>query len=98
MPVNEKQNVLFANPKNAGERANVASACMRNLKIDLPALLDDESNSTERAYTGWPDRLYLIDERGRVVYKTKPGPFGFKVATLAAELKSLLERTKLVTL
>lgn len=90
--------MLYADPKSADERASVASACVRNLKIDIPALLDDERNSTERAYTGWPDRLYLIDERGRVVFKTKPGPFGFKVEGLATELKALLERTKKVTL
>lgn len=98
LPVNEKQNVLFADPKSSEERASVATACVRNLKIDLPALLDDASNSTERAYTGWPDRLYLIDKRGRVVFKTKPGPFGFKVEGLASELKALLESTKEVTL
>lgn len=90
--------MLYADPKSADERASVASACVRNLKIDIPALLDDERNSTERAYTGWPDRLYLIDEQGRVVFKTKPGPFGFKVDGLATELKALLERTKKVTL
>lgn len=92
LPANVQQQVLFADPRNAAERAEVASACLRNLKIDIPALLDDERNTTERAYTGWPDRLYLVDERGRVVYKTKPGPFGFKVDGLAAELKSLVER------
>ena len=90
--------MLFADPKSADERASVASACVRNLKIDIPALLDDERNSTERAYTGWPDRLYLIDEQGRVVFKTRPGPFGFKVEGLETELRALLERTKKVTL
>jgi len=32
----------------------------------------------EKAYTGWPDRLYLIDKEGRVAFKSAPGPFGFK--------------------
>lgn len=87
LPINEKQQVLFADPKNAEERANVAGACVRNLKIDLPALLDNPGNTTERAYTGWPDRLYFIDRNGRVAFKSKPGPFGFHPADLEPFLK-----------
>jgi len=30
----------------------------------------------EAAYTGWPDRLHVIDVDGRVAYKSRPGPFG----------------------
>ena len=65
---------------------------MRKLGIKFPAVLDEFGNSTERAYTGWPDRLYLIDANNRVVYKSKPGPFGFKPDDLRSAL------TKLVTL
>lgn len=62
---------------------------MRDLKIELPALLDDRHNSVERAYTGWPDRLYLIDRQGLVRHKSKPGPFGFHVNHLAEALQAL---------
>ncbi len=27
---------------------------------------------------GWPDRLYVIDAKGHIACKAKPGPFGFK--------------------
>jgi hypothetical protein len=30
--------------------------------------------------------MYLIDGQGRVAYKSKPGPFGFKPEELAAAL------------
>ena len=39
----------------------VAGACVRKLGIQIPAVIDQFGNSTEQAYTGWPDRLYLID-------------------------------------
>ena len=52
-------------------------------------MVDEFGNSTEQAYTGWPDRLYLIDAKGRVAYKSKPGPFGFK----SEELKAALDKT-----
>jgi len=54
-------------------------------------VLDEFGNSTETAYTGWPDRLYLIDAEGRLVYKSKPGPFGFEPDQLRAELVKTLK-------
>ena len=33
---------------------------------ELPALLDGIDNHVEQLYSGWPDRLYLIDTAGRV--------------------------------
>jgi type I thyroxine 5'-deiodinase len=84
---NLKDKVLFANPKSEEERALIAGACVSKLGIKPPAVLDEFGNSTETAYTGWPDRLYLIDKGGRVAYKSKPGPFGFKPAELEAAMK-----------
>jgi type I thyroxine 5'-deiodinase len=49
-------------------------------------VLDEFGNSTESAYTGWPDRLYLIDGAGRVAYKSRPGPFGFHADELKAAI------------
>jgi len=88
MESNIKDRVLFASPKNEEERAFVAGACVRKLGIEFPAVLDEFNNATEQAYTGWPDRLYLIDANGRIAYKSKPGPFGFK----PDDLKVALER------
>jgi hypothetical protein len=78
MDSNIKDKVVFATPKTEEERAFVAGACVRKLGIDIPAVLDEFGDSTESAYTAWPDRLYLIDAAGHVAYKSKPGPFGFK--------------------
>ena len=62
---------------------------MRKLGIKFPAVLDGFENSTEKAYTGWPERIYLIDQHNRVLYKSKPGPFGFKPPELEQALKQL---------
>jgi hypothetical protein len=88
MQSNVKENVVFASPKSEEERALVAGTCVRKLGIKIPAVLDEFGNSTDQAYTGWPDRLYLIDAEGRVAYKSKPGPFGFK----PEDLKNALAR------
>jgi type I thyroxine 5'-deiodinase len=84
---NVKQNLVFASPRDEGERVSLAGTCINRLGIKLPAVIDDFSNVTERAYTGWPDRLYLIDSQDRVAYKSKPGPFGFKPAELEAAIQ-----------
>jgi hypothetical protein len=85
---NMKEKVLFASPRSEEERAFVAGACVRKLGIEIPAVLDEFGNSTESAYTAWPDRLYLIDAAGRVAYKSRPGPFGFS----ADQLKTAIQR------
>ena len=89
MASNIKDKVVFATPKNEEERAFIAGACVRKLGIKFPAVLDEFGNSTENAYTGWPDRIYLIDQNRHVAYKSKPGPFGFKAQELAAALAKL---------
>jgi type I thyroxine 5'-deiodinase len=87
MESNVRDKVVFASPRNQDERAAVAGSCVRKLGIEIPALLDEFGNSTESAYTAWPDRLYLIDREGKVAYKSKPGPFGFKPDELQAALR-----------
>jgi hypothetical protein len=90
MQSNIKDKVVFASPRSEEERAFVAGACVRKLGVEIPALLDEFGNSTETAYTAWPDRLYLIDGNGRVAYKTPPGPFGFKPDGLKAALDKVV--------
>ena len=90
MQSNLKDQVVFASPKNEEERAFVAGACVRKLGIKFPAVLDGFENTTEKAYTGWPDRLYLIDRDGKIAYKSKPGPFGFKPDDLKAALEKVV--------
>ena len=86
MQSNVRDKVVFASPKNEEERAVVAGACVRKLGIKFPAVLDEFGNSTEQVYTGWPDRIYLVDQNGRVAYKSRPGPFGFKSEELSQAL------------
>jgi Iodothyronine deiodinase len=89
MQSNIKDRVVFSSPKNEEERGLVAGSCVRKLGIKFPAVLDEFGNTTERAYTGWPDRIYLINNQGRIVYKSKPGPFGFKPDELSTALAKL---------
>ena len=86
---NRKDGVLFASPTTNEAREETAGVCVVRLAIKIPALLDEIDNRTERAYTGWPDRLYLIGTDGRIRYKSAPGPFGFSTEELEQQLKTL---------
>jgi iodothyronine deiodinase-like protein len=87
---NVKEGVLFASPQTSGERVETAEICVVKLAIKMPALVDGIDNRVERAYTGWPDRLYVIGTDGRVRHKSAPGPFGFSTADLEQSLEQLL--------
>ena len=87
---NLDDDVLVASTKTLDERVDVAGVCMTKLGIELPAVVDGPDNAVERAYTGWPDRLYVIDRDGVVVHKSAAGPFGFKPAEVAAVLKRMM--------
>ena len=91
MRSNVSEGVVFRNPQTAGERFQVAESCVRTLGIRFPALIDGMDNTVERMYTGWPDRLLLINREGRVVYKSRPGPFGFEPAELETALRQFVK-------
>ena len=92
LPANLADGVLFATPSSLEDREQVADACVRRLGIEIPALVDGFDDAVERNYTGWPDRLYVIDAGGRVAYKSKPGPYGFHPAEMASALDRLITR------
>jgi len=89
-PDNLDDKVVFASPKNFDQRSQMGQLCVAKLGIKFPAVIDSFDNATERAYTGWPDRLYVIDQAGRVSYKSGPGPYGFQPQGVAESLKKLV--------
>jgi len=71
---------MVEDPITDGERALVAGTCVKDLKLPMPALIDRVDDKVGKAYSGWPDRLYLIGKDGKIAYAGKRGPFGFDPA------------------
>ena len=90
MQSNVKENVLVKSTKTLEERSQAAGSCVLRLGINIPAVIDGPDDRVERAYTGWPDRLYVIDRDGRIAFKSAAGPFGFEPEKVEATLKRLL--------
>jgi hypothetical protein len=75
--MNERDEVVYAQPASEAARIEVASACLLDLQLEMPLVLDEMSNEVDTAYAALPERLYVVDAQGRVVYRGEPGPFGF---------------------
>jgi hypothetical protein len=77
-------------PKTAAERAQVAKTCCAALKMTMPMVIDEMDDRVGHAYSGMPDRLYVIDTEGRVAYQAGRGPSGFKPGEMEQSLIMLL--------
>lgn len=86
MDSNDQAGVSVAQPQSEGERIKVAHTCSTRLQISMPLLVDTLDDRVGHAYSGMPDRLYVIDRAGRVAYKGGRGPFGFKSGELEQSL------------
>jgi hypothetical protein len=87
---NEKDKILLTAPKTVGQKQEYASACVRNLGIKFRSAVDGMDHLVESDYSGWPDRLYLIGKDGRVAWKGRPGPQGFRPQELEAAVRKEL--------
>ena len=56
----------------------------------MPLLVDSIDDRVGKSYSGFPDRLYLIDREGKVAYKGGRGPFGYRPRELEQTLVMLL--------
>ena len=77
MDSNEEEGVCYPQPRTMAERLAIANDFARRFRYPLPLAVDGIDNPAERLYAGWPERFYIVDEQGRVVYKGEPGPFGY---------------------
>lgn len=88
MDANEKEDVCYPQPKTTEDRVRIANDFVRRFHFELPLVVDRIDNPANAAYSGWPERMYIVDENGTIVYKGKPGPFGYHPEEVAAWLKA----------
>ena len=90
MESNDRVGIRVEQPKRADQRVQVATQCCAALEMSIPLLVDDIGDPVGTAYSGFPDRLYLIDCEGRVAYKGGRGPFGYRPRELEQVLVMML--------
>lgn len=77
VPPNVHSGISIPDPRTYAERVKVAENACTALRISIPCLVDDMSDSVNKAYSAWPDRLYVIDSQGKLAVAGGHGPFGF---------------------
>ena len=77
MESNEKEGVCYMQPRTLADRVAIANDFVRRFHYSMPLAVDPMDNPADRVYAGWPERFYIVDESGVIVYKGKTGPFGY---------------------
>jgi Iodothyronine deiodinase len=86
MKSNVKEEVCYAQPKTLEQRVAIANDFVRRQNYPLPFGIDDMNNEADLAYSAWPERLYVIDEQGRIAYAGGMGPFKYEPEEVRAWL------------
>jgi hypothetical protein len=73
----DKDNVCYAQPKSLADRVAIANDFTKRFKYPVPFGIDEMSNAANDEYAAWPERLYIIDENGKIAYKGGNGPFKY---------------------
>ena len=82
---------IVEDPRTQEERNEVARVCLTRIDLEgLPALVDGLDDAVNRAYSAWPDRLYLVGKDGNVAYQGGPGPRGFQPDELETAIRAEL--------
>ncbi len=89
---NLEDGVIHQAPTTLDERADLAEVCVLGLDMKMPMLLDTMSDVVDGLYNALPERLYVIDADGRVVFKTVAGSPGFDPEAWAAAIEAHLGR------
>lgn len=82
---------LVEDPVTLSERKKVASTCVAELNLPMPALVDKLDDKVNKAYRGWPDRLYLVGKDGKLAYAGGRGPFFFSCDELEETITKTLK-------
>jgi len=54
VPIYLDDGVIFEQPTNLDDRADIASTCMSRCKFSFPMLLDNMDDKAEAEYVAWP--------------------------------------------
>ncbi len=90
---NDRVGIKFPQPQSTKARRDVAQTCQKHLSLQIPFLVDTIEDSVGSVYSGMPNRLYLIDQNGKIAFKNGRGPFGFHPRELEQALVLLLNQS-----
>lgn len=88
MTANETDGTCYRQPRTTLARVAIANDFVGRFHYELPLLVDPIDNPADHLYAGWPERFYIVTERGVIAYKGQTGPFGYHPEEVEAWLKA----------
>ncbi len=76
-PVDYAQEKGISEHADYGARCTTAELLLNDNQLTIPCLVDGMDNTVNRAYNGWPDRVFVVRTDGRLAVAANKGPFGF---------------------
>jgi len=90
MDSNREDDIVIDQPTSFEERRLAAELLVERLEYELPVAIDSMQNQAETAYAAWPERLYVVAQGGRIVYRGGLGPFHFDLEEMEEALSAHL--------
>jgi len=82
--------LVYYQPKTFAERRKLAETACTFWEMPIPTLVDTIDPSAGATYQAWPNRIYVIDKEGKIVYRGPMGPGGVRPRDGEKALRSLL--------
>jgi hypothetical protein len=77
MKSNVDESICYPQPQTLVQRVAIANDFIQRFHFPLPISVDDMKETADLAYGAWPERIYIIDESGVIVYRGGLGPFDY---------------------
>ena len=90
MKSNVDESICYPQPKNFPQRLAIANDFVQRFHFPLPIAVDTMADAADHIYAAWPERLYVIDESGKIVYRGGLGPFNYHPEEVRAWLARFL--------
>jgi type I thyroxine 5'-deiodinase len=87
---NQQEGVVIKQHTTLEERRAAARRCARELALTIPMLIDGMDDAACRAFSAWPERIYIVGADGRIVYRGGHGPYDFHPQEARAALEAML--------
>lgn len=88
-PTNDRRGIgPEQEPKALADREKWACEDRKKMKCTIPVVMDTFDDKTMTAYDAFPQRVYVLDKGGKIVYASS-GLVGFDLDNVTTAVKSL---------
>ena len=92
MKKNVDENICYPQPTTLTQRVAIANDFSQRFHFPLPLAIDPMNDAADHLYAGWPERLYVVDESGKIVYRGGIGPLQLSSGRSARMARKALPR------